>query len=110
MAAAKYQPQSDETKIDVFVRCRGRNEKELRENSSVIVKTDGVKGKTLELSMGANSPNNKTYSFDRVFSQLADQQMIFDEIVVPVLEEVRYQWQRPARVRKINILLGAKRI
>jgi kinesin family protein 11 len=87
---------SDETKIDVFVRCRGRNEREVRENSGVVVNTNGVKGTTVELSMGPNALSNKTYSFDRVFSPMADQQMIFDDVVLPVLDEVRRQ--RHARV------------
>lgn len=76
------------TKIDVFVRCRGRNEKEVQENSSVVVNADGVKGKKVELTMGGNAQGNKTYSFDQVFSPTADQQIIFDEVVQPVLDEV----------------------
>jgi kinesin family member 11 len=76
------------TNINVFVRCRGRNEREVRENSGVVVTTDGVKGKTVELSMGPNALSNKTYHFDRVFSQAADQIMIFDEVLKPILEDV----------------------
>lgn len=81
----------DETKIDVFVRCRGRNEREVRENSGVVVNTDEVHGKTAELSMGPNALSKKAYSFDGVFSPMADQQMVFDEVVTPVLAEVRMQ-------------------
>jgi kinesin family protein 11 len=88
----------DETKVDVFVRCRGRNEQEVRESSTVAVKTDGVKGKTVELSLGANTLSNKTYSFDKVFSPIADQQMIFDEVVEPVLDEVRLSRHRCVEV------------
>jgi len=77
------------TNINVFVRCRGRNEREVKENSAVAVKTDGVKGKLVELNMGPNAVSNKTYNFDRVFSQAADQVMIFDEVVKPILDEVR---------------------
>lgn len=79
----------DETKVDVFVRCRGRNDQEVQENSALVVNTDRVKGKIVELSLGANTLSNKTYSFDKVFSPIADQQMIFDEVVEPVLDEVR---------------------
>jgi kinesin family member 11 len=77
-----------ETNINVFVRCRGRNEREIRENSGVVVSTDGVKGTTVDVSMGQNSQGNKTYHFDRVFSPAADQIRIFDEMVVPILDEV----------------------
>jgi kinesin family protein 11 len=76
------------TNINVFVRCRGRNEREVRENSGVVVTTDGVKGKTVELSMGPNALSNKTYTFDRVFSPAADQIMIFDEVLKPILDDV----------------------
>lgn len=77
----------EETHINVVVRCRGRNDRELRENSGVVVSTDGVKGKTVELSMGPNAVSNKTYHFDKVFSSAADQTMLFDEVVTPILDE-----------------------
>ncbi|KAI1392933.1 kinesin-domain-containing protein [Hypoxylon trugodes] len=78
----------EETNIDVVVRCRGRNEREVRENSAVVVSTDGAKGKLVELSMGPSALSNKTYNFDRVFSQAADQSMLYDDVVKPILEEM----------------------
>jgi kinesin family protein 11 len=78
----------EETNINVVVRCRGRNDRELRENSGVVVSADGVKGKKVELSMGPSALSNKTYHFDKVFSSAADQIMIFDEVVAPILDEV----------------------
>ncbi|OAA55302.1 kinesin-II 85 kDa subunit [Niveomyces insectorum RCEF 264] len=77
----------EETNINVVVRCRGRNEREVRENSAVVVNTDGAKGKTVELLMGPNALSNKTYNFDRVFSPAADQSMLFDDVVKPILDE-----------------------
>ncbi|KAK1752575.1 putative kinesin-like protein bimC [Echria macrotheca] len=76
------------TNINVVVRCRGRNEREVRENSTPVVRTDGVKGKVVELAMGPSALSNKTYSFDRVFSPAADQSMIFDDVVKPILDEM----------------------
>ncbi|KAK5657027.1 hypothetical protein OQA88_3553 [Cercophora sp. LCS_1] len=76
------------TNINVVVRCRGRNGREVKENSAVVVGTDGVKGKVVELSMGPASLSNKTYNFDRVFSQAADQSMIFDDVVKPIMDEM----------------------
>jgi kinesin family protein 11 len=76
------------TNINVVVRCRGRNEREVKENSAVVVRTEATKGKSVELVMGPNSVSNKSYNFDRVFSQAADQAMIFEEAVRPVLDEV----------------------
>ena len=78
-----------ETNIHVVVRCRGRNDREVRENSGVVVSTDGVRGKNVELSMGPSALSNKTYHFDKVFSPAADQSMIFDDVVTPILGEVR---------------------
>lgn len=85
-----YENDSEETNINVVVRCRGRNDREVRENSGVVVSTDGIKGKRVNLSMGPNALSNKTYAFDKVFSPAADQSMIFDEVVTPILDEVRY--------------------
>ncbi|KAL9638488.1 MAG: hypothetical protein Q9164_001520 [Protoblastenia rupestris] len=77
-----------ETNINVVVRCRGRNDRELRENSGVVVSTDGVRGKNVELSMGPSALSNKTYHFDKVFSPAADQSMIYDDVVTPILDEM----------------------
>jgi len=79
---------AEETNINVVVRCRGRNDREVRENSGVVVSTDGVKGKKVDLSMGPNALSNKSYQFDKVFSPAADQGMVFEEVVAPILDEV----------------------
>ncbi|KAK3905069.1 kinesin-like protein bimC [Staphylotrichum tortipilum] len=76
------------TNINVVVRCRGRNEREVKENSTVAVKTEGTKGKIVELCMGPNAVSNKSYNFDHVFSQAADQGLLFEEVVRPVVEEM----------------------
>ena len=82
----------EESNIHVVVRCRGRNDREVRENSGVVVSTDGVKGKSVELSMGSNALSNKTYHFDKVFSPAADQAMIYDDVVTPILDEVKPEY------------------
>ncbi|KAK3309494.1 P-loop containing nucleoside triphosphate hydrolase protein [Chaetomium strumarium] len=76
------------TNINVVVRCRGRNEREVKENSAVVVRTEATRGKVVDLSMGPNAVSNKTYTFDHVFSQAADQGMIFEDVVRPVLDEM----------------------
>lgn len=78
----------EETNINVVVRCRGRNDREVRENSGVVVSTSGVKGNKVDLSMGPSALSNKTYNFDKVFSPAADQEMLFNEVVSPILDEV----------------------
>lgn len=77
-----------DTNIHVVVRCRGRNSREIKENSGVVVSAEGIKSTTVELSMGPNAMGNKTYNFDKVFSPAADQAIVFDEVVVPMLNEV----------------------
>ncbi|ORY10686.1 P-loop containing nucleoside triphosphate hydrolase protein [Clohesyomyces aquaticus] len=83
-----FEDHGEETNINVVVRCRGRNDREVRENSGVVVSTDGIKGNIVDLSMGPNALSNKTYQFDKVFSPAADQGIIFDEVVAPILDEV----------------------
>ena len=79
------------TNIQVVVRCRGRSEREVRENSPVVVTaTGGLRGKEITVSNGLASPmSNKMYTFDRVFGPEADQSMIYDDVVSPFLDEVR---------------------
>lgn len=80
--------EGEATNINVVVRCRGRNEREVKENSAVVLRTEGAMGKMVELSMGPSALSNKAYNFDRVFSQAADQAMVFDDVVKPILDEV----------------------
>lgn len=102
---------SEETNINVVVRCRGRSAREVEENSAVVVRTDGVMGKQVELSMGPNALSDKSYHFDRVFSQAADQSMIFDDVVKPILNEVRLSpripWGRMANTDHSRCLLAS---
>lgn len=79
---------SGDTSIHVVVRCRGRNKREIKENSGVVLSTEGVNGTTVDLSMGPNALSNKTYGFDKVFSPAADQTIVFDDVVLPIVNEV----------------------
>ncbi|KAL6233323.1 kinesin-like protein bimC [Aspergillus navahoensis] len=79
---------NEDTSIHVVVRCRGRNEREVKENSGVALQTEGVKGKTVELSMGPNAVSNKTYTFDKVFSAAADQVTVYEDVVLPIVTEM----------------------
>lgn len=77
----------DQKAIYVTVRCRGRSPQETEEDRAVILRTDGIEGKTVEVSMGSLA--NKTYNFDRVFSSAADQRVIYEDTVLPMVDEVR---------------------
>jgi kinesin family member 11 len=92
--------EGEATNITVVVRCRGRNGREVKENSAVVLRTEGAMGKMVELSMGPSALSNKAYNFDRVFSQAADQAMVFDDVVKPILDEVNLRkegaWRQTA--------------
>ncbi|KAJ5810693.1 uncharacterized protein N7503_002911 [Penicillium pulvis] len=79
---------NENTSIHVVVRCRGRNDREIQENSGVVLSTEGVSGKQVDLSMGPNALSNKVYAFDKVFSPAADQTVVFEETVMPILNEM----------------------
>ncbi|KAI5300514.1 kinesin motor protein cin8, partial [Ascosphaera atra] len=78
---------SEKTNIHVVVRCRGRTEREVSEKSGMVVSTEGVKGQNVEVNMGPHAMGNKSYTFDRVFSPAADQSIVFDDVVIPILNE-----------------------
>lgn len=85
-----------ETNIQVVLRCRRRNEREITDNSPIIVTSNGAKSKELSIessvptsSLGiVTLPPTRTYPFDLVFGPEADQAMIYHEVVHPMLEEV----------------------
>ncbi|KDQ09272.1 hypothetical protein BOTBODRAFT_191177 [Botryobasidium botryosum FD-172 SS1] len=84
------------TNIQVVIRCRVRSDREIQENSPIIVKTNGARGEeiTIETAMpnpnlgGISLPPTRTYPFDRVFGPEADQAMIYHDVVSPILDEV----------------------
>ncbi|BFZ57825.1 Kinesin-related motor protein [Savitreella phatthalungensis] len=80
-----------ETNIQVVVRCRDRNERERQENSSVIISTqvEGGQGKAISVQTSPLSTlSNKIYNFDRVYGAESTQSMLFDETVVPIVDEM----------------------
>jgi kinesin family protein 11 len=85
-----------ETNIQVVVRCRRRTEREIADNSPIIVSSTGAKSKDLSIeaaiplsSLGVVTlPPVRTYPFDLVFGPEADQALIYHEVVSPMLDEV----------------------
>ncbi|KAJ7219317.1 P-loop containing nucleoside triphosphate hydrolase protein [Mycena pura] len=85
-----------DTNIQVVVRCRRRSEREISDNSPIIVSSTGAKSK--ELSIETAHPNSslgvvtlppiRKYPFDLVFGPEADQAMIYHEVLSPMLDEV----------------------
>ncbi|KAI0054098.1 kinesin-domain-containing protein [Auriscalpium vulgare] len=85
-----------ETHIQVVIRCRRRSEREVQENSAIIVTSQGARSNniTIETATPVSSlgvltlPPTRTYPFDLVFGPEADQAMIYQDVVHPMLEEV----------------------
>ncbi|CAR22270.1 kinesin motor protein CIN8 [Lachancea thermotolerans CBS 6340] len=85
--------EEEELNITVAVRCRGRNEKEVKAKSSVVVAVPDVTG-TNEVSINTTGDtgitaqiNSKTYTVDRVFGPSADQLLIFKVIAEPLFQD-----------------------
>ncbi|KAG9032021.1 kinesin motor protein cin8 [Tulasnella sp. JGI-2019a] len=85
-----------EMNVQVVVRCRIRSEREINENSAIIVSTQGARSEeiTIETAIPTSNlgiyspPPTRTYPFDRVFGPEADQTMIYNDVVQPLLDEV----------------------
>jgi kinesin family protein 11 len=85
-----------ETNIQVVIRCRRRSDREVQENSPIIVSTEGARGQAVSIETAApvsslgvvTLPPTRTYPFDLVFGPEADQSMIYQDVVNPMLEEV----------------------
>lgn len=88
--------------IQVVVRCRGRNEREVKANSPVVVEmpveTYSVANPTVTLCAPNDSPshlsstfshivNLKTYSVDQVYGSQADQLMLFHQVALPLFHD-----------------------
>ncbi|TPX57896.1 hypothetical protein PhCBS80983_g03484 [Powellomyces hirtus] len=82
------QRDAQETNITVVVRVRPRNQKEIRENSPITVTTNGARGKELHVKSTIAESTTKTYSFDKVFGPEANQDLIFVDVLAPMLKEV----------------------
>ena len=82
--------------IKVAIRCRRRNDREIQEGSPIIISSQGPRSQSLTIETAATTsslgvvtlPPTRTYPFDIVFGPEADQAMIYQDIVNPMLEDV----------------------
>lgn len=88
------------TNIQVVVRCRGRNQRELNANSQVVVDLPSDTYSTIHPTITINQHQNnvlsqkilnsldsKTYNFDQVYGPLADQQLIYQKVITPLFND-----------------------
>ena len=94
---ASFQSQEEcEINIQVVVRCRRRSDREVQESSPIIVSTEGARSHAVSIETAApvsslgvvTLPPTRTYPFDLVFGPEAEQSMIYQDVVHPMLEEV----------------------
>lgn len=83
----------NELNITVTVRCRGRNEREIKAKSSVVVTVPDITGSN-QVSVNTTDDmgitgkmNSKTYVVDKVFGPSADQILIFKDIAEPLFQD-----------------------
>lgn len=89
-------PQDPENNIKVVIRSRRRSEREVNDASPIIVQMDGAKSQdiSIETSIPTSSlgvvtlPPTRRYPFDMVFGPEASQELVYDEVVQPMLQEV----------------------
>lgn len=87
---------AEESNIQVVIRCRRRSEKEIQDGSHIVVTSSGPKSSeiTVQLEPQTSSlgvvqlPPTRTYPFDMVFGPEADQSMVYNDVVAPMLDEV----------------------
>ncbi|GMG19559.1 unnamed protein product [Ambrosiozyma monospora] len=84
-ATAPQAPHCPASNIKVYVRCRSRNQREVKENSDVVVSTQGIKGKEVILKHGNTT---KTYTFDGVLGAESDQESVYDGVAKDVLDDM----------------------
>ncbi|GME86472.1 unnamed protein product [Ambrosiozyma monospora] len=78
-------PHCPASNIKVYVRCRSRNQREVKENSDVVVSTQGKTGKEVILKHGNTT---KTYTFDGVLGAESDQESVYEGVAKDVLDDM----------------------
>ncbi|KAI9179171.1 Kinesin- motor protein [Blastocladiella emersonii ATCC 22665] len=75
-----------EVNIQVFVRCRPQNQREISERAPAILRFSGARSRELEFVHADRGP--RKYTFDQVFSPDASQELVYRDVVAPILREV----------------------
>lgn len=73
--------------IRVIVRCRGRNDREVKAKSVVVVEVTGEQDVAVRTGP-PDQPVVKSFRVDRVFGSEVDQNMLFDQVALPIVDDL----------------------
>lgn len=86
-----------DSNIQVVVRCRGRNVREIQAKSPVMVELPSdtfssadpsiTVNQNQQVSGFLNSMNSKTYTVDQIYGSQADQQLLFEKVAMPLFQD-----------------------
>ena len=74
--------------VKVVVRCRPLNKDEREQGHATVVSTNSKDGEVSVNQIIAGKKHAKKFRFDHVFGQYATQEEVFNEAVLPVVQEV----------------------
>lgn len=88
-SSARSTPSDSGPNIKVVVRCRDRNDREIKAKSHVVVQTSSATPSEVIIEDTTKaSQDSRIYKVDHVFGPEADQEMVYDEVVAPIVTEV----------------------
>ncbi|KAK6942917.1 Diaminopimelate epimerase, DapF [Dillenia turbinata] len=82
------QDKDREVNVQVLLRCRPLSEDEQKANVPKVISCDEHKREVTVLQNIANKQVDRVYNFDKVFGPKAQQRSIYDQAIVPIVNEV----------------------
>ncbi|CAK9155209.1 unnamed protein product [Ilex paraguariensis] len=82
------QDKDQEVNVQVLLRCRPLNEDEQRLNVPRVITCNEHKREVTVLQSVANKQVDRVFTFDKVFGPKAQQRSIYDQAIVPIVNEV----------------------
>ena len=79
---------SSSQNIQVAVRCRPLNDKELKASSSSVIECNEKRKEVIAFDRNTHVANCKTFTFDKVFGCESKQSDVYSQVVRPVVSEV----------------------
>ncbi|CAN6559692.1 unnamed protein product [Malus baccata var. baccata] len=74
--------------VQVLVRCRPLSEDEMRVHTPVVISCNESRREVAAIQNIANKQIDRTFAFDKVFGPASQQKELYDQAVVPIVNEV----------------------